>query len=347
MLKVDIFKDYGSFKLDVNFESNDSVLGILGASGSGKSLTLKAIAGIIKPDRGRIVLDGKILYDSSKNINLRPQDRNVGFLFQDYALFPNMTVYENIKVGIRDKNLNTNELINKKLDEMKLQKVRYNYPSEISGGEKQRVALSRILVNGAKILLLDEPYSALDSYLRWKIELEIKNTIEKYKIPALFVSHDRDEIYRMCDGIIIMKNGKGEDRKSTRELFDKPLTLAAAELSGCKNFSEINHIRDDLFYAKDWGLTLVLKNYKPSDILGIRSHYVNLSENKEGVNFYELEVIKEVEELFGYTIIGKSKDSNNQGRLRIEVEKDKWNKLKEKERIFFQIDENKLLYLKK
>src|SRR5699024_10032663 len=119
-----IFKDYGSFKLDVNFESNDSVLGILGASGSGKSLTLKAIAGIIKPDRGRIVLDGKILYDSSKNINLRPQDRNVGFLFQDYALFPNMTVYENIKVGIRDKNLNTNELINKKLDEMKLQKVR-------------------------------------------------------------------------------------------------------------------------------------------------------------------------------------------------------------------------------
>lgn len=347
MLEVDIFKDYGNFKLDVKFESEDPILGILGASGSGKSLTLKAIAGIIKPDRGRIVLDGKVLFDSKKHINLRPQERNVGILFQDYALFPNMTVYENIKAGIRDKDLDKDELINKKLDEMNLQMVRDNLPHEISGGEKQRVALARILVNDAKILLLDEPYSALDSYLRWKIEFEIKNTIERYKIPTLFVSHDRDEIYRMCDAIIIMKNGKGEERKTTSELFDKPTSLAAAELSGCKNFSEIDHIGGDLFYAKDWGLTLELKNYRPSDFLGMRSHYINLTANKEGPNFYELEVIKEVEELFGYTIIGKSKDSLDKGSLRIELEKDKWENLKEKEKIFFQIDENKLLYLKK
>lgn len=347
MLEVDIFKDFGKFNLDIKFKSDDSVLGILGASGSGKSLCLKAIAGIVKPDRGRIVFNDKVLFDSKKNINLRVQDRNVGFLFQDYAIFPNMTVYENIKVSIRDKKINNDQIINQKIKEMNLEKVRDNYPNQISGGEKQRVALCRILVNDPQILLLDEPYSAMDSYLRWKIEFEFKNTIEKYKIPTLFVSHDRDEIYRMCDGIVIMKNGKSEERKQTKELFNKPSTLSAAELSGCKNFSKIKHIKDDIYYTEDWGINLNLKNYNDSDLVGIRSHYINVSDKKLAENSFKLYLIKEIEELFGYTIIVKASKSETKGQIRIELEKGKWENLRNKENLYFNIDEKNLIYLKK
>lgn len=347
MLEVDIYKDFGNFILDVDFKSSDQVLGILGASGSGKSLTLKCIGGIIKPDRGRIVLNDRILFDSEKKVNLRPQERRVGYLFQDYALFPNMTVYENIKTGIRDKSKDADSIINKKLKEMNLLSVRDNKPSEISGGEKQRAALARILVNDADILLLDEPYSAIDAYMRWKIELDIKETIEKYKIPTLFVSHDRDEVYRMCDSIVTMKDGKSEERKKTKELFANPKTLSAAELSGCKNFSRLEKKDEKTYLALDWGLDLIIKTYKEADLLGIRSHYIEITDKKLGENSYPLKVIKEIEELFTYCLIVKSKDAKIPGSLRIDIEKDKWDGIKNKENLYFHLDEKDLISLKK
>ena len=347
MLEVKIYKDFGNFILDANFKSDDKVLGILGASGSGKSITLKCIAGIIKPDRGRIVLNNRVLFDSQKHINLKPQDRKIGFLFQDYALFPNMTVYENIKTGIRNKNVDIDSIINKKLEEMNLQNVKDNKPEEISGGEKQRTALARILVNDAELLLLDEPYSAIDGYLRWIIELEIKDTIEKYGIQTLFVSHDRDEVYRMCDSITIMKDGKSESIKKTKNLFENPVTLSAAELSGCKNFSILENIKNNEFYAKDWGIELTLKNYKPCDIVGMRSHYIKITDQKVEENVYPLEIVKEIEELFNYCIIAKSEDTKLNGNIRIDIEKDRWNELKKKEKLYFQIKEEDLLYLEK
>lgn len=347
MLEVDIYKDFGNFILDVEFKTDRQVLGILGASGSGKSLTLKCIAGIIKPDKGKIILNDRILFDSKKNINLKPQERKIGFLFQDYALFPNMTVYENIKTGIRDKSLDVDRIVNKKLDEMDLQPVRDNKPSEISGGEKQRTALARILVNDARLLLLDEPYSAIDGYLRWKIELEIKDTIEKYKIPTLFVSHDRDEVYRMCDSIVTMKNGVSEDIKETKELFNNPVTLSAAELSGCKNFSNLEKKSDHIYFAKDWGLDLDINDNKSCDIVGIRSHYIEITDKNTGKNTYPLEIVKEIEELFNYCIMARSSESRQKGQVRIDIEKDKWNKLKKKENLYFRIAEKDLIYLKK
>jgi molybdate transport system ATP-binding protein len=346
MLEVDIYKDYGNFVLDVKFASEDPILGILGASGSGKSLTLKAIAGIVKPDRGRIVLDGKVLFDSSQKINLRPQDRRVGFLLQDYALFPQMTVYENIKAGLREIDEKGLALLESTLEEMRLTKIRDNLPHEISGGQKQRTALARILVNDAKLLLLDEPYSDLDSYLRWKIEYEIKSIIENHQIPTLFVSHDRDEIYRMCDAIVIMKDGKSEERRMTKDLFTNPISLAGAELSGCKNFSDLNHVRDNIFWAKDWGLALELVNYKTCDKVGIRSHYIFVSDKPLGPNSFGLDLIKEIEELFGYTLIAKPTDSKS-GFLRIELGKSEWESLRTKKDLYFNIDEDKLLYLNK
>lgn len=347
MLEVNILKDFGNFKLDVDFKSDVDVLGILGASGSGKSLTLKCIAGIIKPDSGRIVLNGRVLFDSDKKINLKPQERRIGFLFQDYALFPNMSVYENIKTGIRDQNKDADDVVNKKLYEMNLFGVKDNKPSEISGGEKQRAALARILVNDAELLLLDEPYSAIDGYLRWLIELEIRSMIEKYKIPTLFVSHDRDEVYRMCDSIVIMKNGLSEEMKKTKDLFKNPVTISAAELSGCKNFSSLEKLDKNLYFAKNWGINLKLLNYKKCDAIGMRSHYIEIVDKKIDDNTYPLEIIKEIEELFGYCLIVREKGASGEGYLRIDLEKEKWTKLKSRDELFFRIDEEKLIYLEK
>ncbi|MDD7305025.1 MAG: ATP-binding cassette domain-containing protein [Peptoniphilaceae bacterium] len=347
MLEVNIYKDFGSFVLDVDFKSKEGVLGILGASGSGKSLSLKCISGIVRPDRGRIVLNDRVLFDSEKKINLKVQDRLIGYLFQDYALFPNMTVYENIAAGIRNKDCDFNAIVGQKLQELNLLAVKDKYPTQISGGEKQRAALARILVNDAELLILDEPYSAIDQYLRWTIELDIKKTIEKYKIQTLFVSHDMDEAYRMCDSIVVMNKGKAEKMKKTEELFKNPETLSAAELSGCKNFTSLKHLSKDLYYAEAWDLELRLDSCIKSDFIGIRSPYIKLGDKDLGINSYQLEVIEEIEELFGYTIIARKAASKKGGFLRIEIDKEKWTSLKNKEDLYFQIDKNKLLFLQK
>lgn len=347
MIEVDIYKDFGSFKLDVAFKSTDEVLGILGPSGSGKSLTLKCISGIIKPDRGRIILNDRVLFDSERNINLKAQDRKIGYLFQDYALFPNMSVYENIKTGIRDKNADFKNIINKKLEEMNLTSVKDNKIYQISGGEKQRTALARILVNDADLLLLDEPYSAIDEYLRWKIEIDIKDTIEKYKIPTVFVSHNMDEVYRMCDSLVTINKGKGEAIKKTKDLFTNPETLSAAEISGCRNFSRIEKVGEDKYRACDWGIDLEIVTYRKSDLVGIRSHSIEILEDNNSKNTYPLDIVKEIEEIYKYSLIVKPQSSTNPESLRIDIDKEKWNRLKGKEKLYFHIDEKDLLYLKK
>lgn len=344
MLEVDIKKNFENFKLDAKFTNEKGILGILGASGSGKSLILKAIAGIIKPDYGKIILNGRILFDKDKKINIPTKDRKVAYLFQDYALFPNMTVYENIKTGLRGKNRNFEKIINKKLEELHIDHIKNKRPDMISGGEKQRTALARILVNEPEILLLDEPYSAIDGYLRWSIELEVRKIIEEYKIPTLFVSHDRDEIYRMCDDIVIMANGKSEPKKRTKELFQNPETIAAAELSGCKNFSEIEKIGENSYKLKAWDLALDLEKDYEEKFIGIRGHDIEISKNKKEKNSYELEILKEIEQTFNTCLIIRKKDG--QGQITVFLEKEKWKNLKNEKILYFNLEEDKIMFLK-
>ncbi|WP_049690173.1 sulfate/molybdate ABC transporter ATP-binding protein [Anaerococcus jeddahensis] len=344
MLEVDIKKNFGNFKLDAKFTNENGILGILGASGSGKSLTLKAIAGIIKPDYGKIILNGRILFDKEKKINIPTKDRKVAYLFQDYALFPNMTVYENIQTGLRGKNKNFEKIINKKLEELHIDHIKNKRPDMISGGEKQRAALARILVNEPEILLLDEPYSAIDGYLRWSIELEVRKIIEEYKIPTLFVSHDRDEIYRMCDDIVIMANGKSESKKSTKELFHNPETMAGAELSGCKNFSEIEKIGENSYKLKAWDLDLYLEKDYDEKFIGIRGHDIEISKNKKEKNSYEVEILKEIEETFNTCLIIRKKDS--QGQMTVFLDKEKWKNFKNEKNLYFNLREDKIMFLK-
>ncbi|NLY20465.1 MAG: ATP-binding cassette domain-containing protein [Tissierellia bacterium] len=290
MLIVDIKKKLDKFELDVNFETENEVIGLLGMSGSGKSMTLKCIAGIERPDSGRIVLNDKVLYDSSKRINLPPQERGIGYLFQDYALFPNMTVYQNIAVGIH-KSVNKSEVIENILLEMGILDKVNHYPHQISGGEKQRVALARIVVNEPEILLLDEPFSALDEFLSWKIEMDMMETIEKHIKNAILVSHDKEEVYRMTDTVCVLDNGKSQSKRDTKELFSNPNTYASAILSGLKNFSEYRKVSDDTIFLEDFGISIDL----PRDVfineigtVGIKHDNIRISDEDLGsMNVYK------------------------------------------------------------
>lgn len=345
MLKVQIEKNFKNFSLDVNFSANNNILGLLGASGSGKSLSLKCIAGIEKPDSGKIILKDRVLFDSEKKINLRPQDRRVGYLFQDYALIPHMTVFENIQIGLRDDKTNEgSQLVMDKIREMRLEGLENNLPREISGGEKQRVALARILINEPELILLDEPFSALDEYLRWQIEMDVKDILEKLDIPVILVSHSRDEVYRICDEICVLNDGKSEDVMETKELFKNPKTYSSSLLSGCKNFSRIERIGEKRIYSKDWGIELdIEEELVDQRYIGVRSHFIDIV-YEEGGNTFPLETDRIIDDLFTTIIMAKTQMENQ--LLRIEIDKENFKKLDLNRKAYFRIKKENIMLLK-
>lgn len=231
-LYCDIRKKFGKFQLQISFEAEDETVALMGASGCGKSMTLRCIAGIEKPDAGKIILNGTTVFDSEKHINLPPQKRKTGYLFQDYALFPNMTVEKNI-ITVMPKE-KRNQIVSI-IDSFHLNGLENHYPSQLSGGQKQRCALARMLVSEPEVILLDEPFSALDSYLRWQMEQEMTSVIQKFKKTVLFVSHDRDEVYRISNRVVVIQAGKSEEIRSKQDLYQRPTTYADALLTGCKN----------------------------------------------------------------------------------------------------------------
>lgn len=201
-LEVKIKKKLKEFILESELNVETGCTGLMGPSGSGKSITLKCIAGVETADSGRIVLDGKILYDSEKKIDLPPQKRKIGYLFQGYALFPNMTIKENIKTGLRAKGFPKDEIEQKTNDMMKrfhIEELAKRYPRQISGGQKQRTALARMLVCEPEVILMDEPFSALDEYLREQMQDELSNMLAMLDKPAILVSHSSKEVENLCD----------------------------------------------------------------------------------------------------------------------------------------------------
>ena len=230
-LYVDIEKRLGTFDLKMKFEMQDEVLALLGPSGSGKSMTLKCIAGIERPDRGRIVLDNHVLFDSEQHINVKPQKRSVGYLFQQYALFPNMSVYQNIACGIKgavkrgsagtDVRTEKDKMIRDIIDMMHLNGLEEKKPRQISGGEQQRVALARILVNHPDALLLDEPFSALDASLRKNLVRETYKLMKDYGKSVIFVTHDQKEAFRLSESVAMLDQGMITRRGKRDEIFEK------------------------------------------------------------------------------------------------------------------------------
>ena len=236
-LIVDIEKKLGSFILRSKFETGHGTMALLGASGCGKSVTLKCIAGIMTPDKGRIVLDGETLFDSEKHIDLTPQRRQVGYLFQQYALFPNMTVLRNIQCGIRSGSRGEKQQrASEQLRRFRLEGLEKKYPAQLSGGQQQRVALARILASEPRAILLDEPFSALDGFLKWNLEMELADFLSDFSGPILWVSHDLGECFRSCRSVCIMDNGASLPVTDMETLVHHPATQCAARLVGLRNF---------------------------------------------------------------------------------------------------------------
>lgn len=341
-LYVDVEKTLGAFRLSTRFEAENEVMGILGASGCGKSMTLKCIAGIMKPDRGKIVLDGRTLFDSEKNIDLPPQKRHVGLLFQNYALFPNMTVDKNLMTGLRSANLDkrkAKEAVVEMTKRFYLTGLEKHRPSQLSGGQQQRTALARILLTRPRLLMLDEPFSALDEYLRWKVEMELMDILKEFGVTTLFVSHSRDEIYRICQRACVMDQGRSTPVVPVKTMFEEPGTMAACMLSGCKNYSVASRISDEdgqetestWIYAGDWGVKLDCGRQVPEDTayVGVRSHYIHIFSKEESkrVNVMECRICRIVEDVFNMVVMVssvKAPSHSSNPQLRLEMPKERW-----------------------
>ena len=300
---VDIEKTLGNFRLKVAFEAGNETLALLGASGSGKSMTLKCIAGIETPDKGRIVVDDVVLFDSEKHIDLTSQQRHTGLMFQNYALFPNMTVLQNIRAGAnREPDKKKREAaVAAVMDSFGLTPLANHLPSQLSGGQQQRTALARILVSNPRILLLDEPFSALDNHLRFRLEQEVRQTIAEFGKTVLLVSHDRDEVFRLADSIAVVNGGTIDAFGSKAEVFANPQTRMGAMLTGCKNISAMKVLDSTHIRAVDWDMKLEVPGIPEGvSAAGIRMHDIRPGGGKNG---FRCRVAGEIENPFSYTVM--------------------------------------------
>lgn len=326
-LEVKIEKELRNFTLRADFSLRDEVFALLGASGCGKSMTLKCIAGLERPDRGRIVLDGEVLFDSEQGINLPPQKRRVGYLFQNFALFPNMTIADNIRFVARGTRQQREERVRENLARFALSELGNAYPMELSGGQQQRAALARILASDAKILLLDEPFSALDHYLKWKLELELREVLRSYDGAALLVSHNRGEVYRMASRAAVIDRGRMQAVHTRDELFENPRTLAATLLTGCKNVSKAERLDAHHIRAEDWQLTLTVAGGEPQRVAyaGLRAHFFEYREGAEAPekNIFSMEVTDVIEDTFSYLVMIR-RAGRKAASIRWELPKEEW-----------------------
>lgn len=236
MLKIDTKLKLNNFTHRAGFEAGNELIVFFGPSGAGKSLTLNLLAGLAVPDEGTIRVGSRVFFDRKNRVNLPPQERRVGYVFQDYALFPHLNVAGNIafglpKMGRAEKDRRVNEM----LELMRLTRLGAHYPNQISGGQRQRTALARALILEPSILLLDEPFSALDLAVREKLRHDLLKIKQQYSIPIIFVTHDLEEAYILADKIVVFNRGRVLQVGSRDEVFYQPSDRTVARFVGAKN----------------------------------------------------------------------------------------------------------------
>lgn len=334
-LHVDITKEHPQFTLQVSFSAENQPLGILGASGSGKSMTLRCIAGLDTPTGGQIVLNNRILFDSKTGLNLPARERNMGFLFQNYALFPHMTVLQNICFGLNG--IAKAEQFRKakeKIAMARLEGLEDRYPYQLSGGQQQRVALARAWVLEPEALLLDEPFSALDNHLRSQMEKELMEVLAEYKGTTLFVTHNLEESYRVCRNLIILDQGTKIACGGKDEIFKRPPTYTAAQLTGCKNLSRARAVSPDTVAALDWNCTLKVAQSMPKHLthIGIRAHHLTFVKDSDLLNIIPCWIAQTNESphrMSLYLSLNSPPKNPNSYHLQVEVYKEKWELIKD------------------
>lgn len=303
-LSVDIAKHFGDFSLEVAFDAGAETLGFLGASGCGKSLTLRCIAGIETPDEGKIIVNDTVFFDKAHGkkarINLAPQQRKTALLFQNYQLFPNLTVEQNVAAGLSPTidSATRSALINEQLVRFGLEKLAKRYPLQLSGGQQQRVALARMLAAKPGILMLDEPFSALDAHLKSALEQDLQKLFERFEGSILYVSHDIDEAFRFCDRIAVVNEGHLEEIDTKDRIITDPQTLATIRLSGCKNTTEATYIDEHHAFLPKWNITIT--STKPLSLeikyCGMRAKFIEYADDIANQNSDETSIEKSATE---------------------------------------------------
>lgn len=334
-IRIDIKKKLYDFQLAVKLHSQEEVIGILGASGSGKSMLLRCIAGLVKPDEGQIIINGKTFFDSEKKINLPMGERKVGFLFQNYALFPNMTIAENIAFGL-DKLSKTEKKnrVSALLEKYHLGDIGKRYPSQISGGQQQRVALARAVAVEPEMLLLDEPFSALDVHLRNHMMREMSELLKEFQGITLFVTHNREEAYRLADYIAVFNTGKVEIYGQKEAIFKWPASLETAKITGCKNIVAATRLAENRLQVPQWHISLatVMKITAEQGYLGIRANQIKLvkDQNCQQDNCFKVWIADESDGPFRtslYLKIGSRPESIHDFHLQCEISREERNDL--------------------
>jgi molybdate transport system ATP-binding protein len=229
-------RESAAFLLDIQFRCETGITVLFGPSGSGKTLTLDAVAGFYRPDQGRILLDDRILFDSGANVNLPPQARHCGYVFQNYALFPHMTLRKNIEFAAHSiPGLERHRKINEMIDRFQLSDVAGRKPNELSGGQRQRGSIARALIGSPRLLLLDEPARGLDASLREDLYNILRQVREEFRTPTLLVTHDIDECFALGDEMFVFQNGKIVQSGLPGKVLDTPATVDVARMLGLYN----------------------------------------------------------------------------------------------------------------
>lgn len=265
-LSIDIKSDLNNFGMDISLKTKAKRIGILGASGAGKSMLLKYISGIISPDQGRIEINGETIFDSSRKIDVIPQKRDVAYMFQNYALFPNMTVRENIEVVLSGSKEYKRDKADRYMKKFCIDNLEDKMPRNLSGGQQQRVALARIMAYEPKLILLDEPFSALDNDLKDKLQIELEDMLSDYEGMVIMVSHSRDEIYRFSDELIIIHNGMVVEQGKTKEVFSRPKTFVGAKMVGVTNILPVEVDQDSSIKIPDLDIRITRDDYERLDV---------------------------------------------------------------------------------
>lgn len=337
-LRVTLTKHLPSFTLDISFSTDRQPLGLLGASGAGKSLILRCIAGIETPDAGRIVLNGRVLFDAEAGIDVPICDRNIGILFQNYALFPHLTIAQNVAFGLQHRppeQLQTT--VAQQLAAVRLEALAERYPHELSGGQQQRVALARALASQPEVLLLDEPFSALDTHLRDQIERQLINCLQTYQGITLLVTHNLEEAYRVCHQLLVLENGTAIAHGPKHHIFEQPRNVSVAQLTGCKNFSPALVHSANQIEARHWQCFLHIVEPLPQNLtqIGIRAHQINFLDRPPDAstpNAFPCWLAATSETPHRMTLylkLHRPPTSEQDYHLQAEVFKDKWTSLKD------------------
>jgi molybdate transport system permease protein len=351
-LEVDIAKKLPDFRLQATFTAGNAPLSILGASGAGKTMLLRCIAGLATPDWGRVALDGEVFFDSERRVNLPAQRRRLGLLFQHYALFPHRTVEENVAFGLADTEVGAKRgRVAEMLTRTHTSGLERRYPRELSGGEQQRVALARALAIQPRALLLDEPLAALDTHLRSQNEALLQETIASGTRPTLLVTHNMEEAYRLGAELLVLSRGRVVAMGPKEEVFRHPPTREVAQLTGCKNFSRARAISENEIEALDWGCRLRVeqKMQRPPEFVGIRAHHIDYVETAGGAgggvvgtdsrgraaneNIFPCWLVRTSETPFRMTLylrLHHAAGDSSEYHLQAEVFKEKWERLRER-----------------